>query len=548
MKQLFVFNFYVYLMLLILAWLFICFFIVYAIGNGAKELLSLKGSESAITDQTFFLGLGICSLICSYLSLFTALNTSIFLLVLILSALSFVFYHRKNSKNWTSVLFHKDNRVWLVLFLLFSLIISTGFHVYDTGLYHSQSIQWIRTYPLVTGLGNLHGRLAFNTQFFPLTALFTFDYNSVLLYPINGIVLIVLSAKLIKGIQNSKSLAKHLFYITLLFFVCLFLLKRMSTPQADVICGSLIIYALVLLFERKDNSNRLNDVVIVFSLLLCPIFKLSTLPVLLLCCPVFFKLEKKQMAGLFLLGLMLFFPFFYKNYYLSGYLVYPFPSIDWFSPDWKIPYSKAFEEQVWIKSWAKVPEIHYEKVLKMPISEWLPIWFATKNLIWKALFIFNLLFSLTATYYFFKQHRRLLLLYFLLIFNVAFWFLTAPDPRFAYGILFSLSALTAFGSISLISFKGNGITAYSNLIAYGILLFVLVINVGILKEGLQKPSSLLIPIAAPTTDLKTHTTNFNYSSPIKGDQCFNAKIPCTPYPKERLVLRGENIKEGFKLQ
>src|SRR5688572_15778226 len=36
----------------------------------------------------------------------------------------------------------------------------------DTNIYHAQAIHWIESYPVVPGLGNLHGRLAFNSSWF----------------------------------------------------------------------------------------------------------------------------------------------------------------------------------------------------------------------------------------------------------------------------------------------------------------------------------------------------------------------------------------------
>jgi len=36
----------------------------------------------------------------------------------------------------------------------------------DSGLYHLNSIRWAQTFPIVPGLGNLHGRLAFNSSYF----------------------------------------------------------------------------------------------------------------------------------------------------------------------------------------------------------------------------------------------------------------------------------------------------------------------------------------------------------------------------------------------
>ncbi|WP_374940585.1 LIC_10190 family membrane protein [Hymenobacter sp. NBH84] len=43
----------------------------------------------------------------------------------------------------------------------------------DSALYHAQFIQWMHRYPLVPGLGNLRGQLAFNSHAHLLTAFFS---------------------------------------------------------------------------------------------------------------------------------------------------------------------------------------------------------------------------------------------------------------------------------------------------------------------------------------------------------------------------------------
>lgn len=43
---------------------------------------------------------------------------------------------------------------------------------FDSGLYHIPAIRWIADYRLPLGLGNLHGRLGFDSAWFPLSALF----------------------------------------------------------------------------------------------------------------------------------------------------------------------------------------------------------------------------------------------------------------------------------------------------------------------------------------------------------------------------------------
>ena len=45
---------------------------------------------------------------------------------------------------------------------------------WDSGLYHFNKIRWINSYPVVPGLGNLHGRLAFNQSFFAYVAVLNF--------------------------------------------------------------------------------------------------------------------------------------------------------------------------------------------------------------------------------------------------------------------------------------------------------------------------------------------------------------------------------------
>jgi hypothetical protein len=50
---------------------------------------------------------------------------------------------------------------------------------YDTGLYHLNTMRWINTFPIVPGLGNLHGRLAYNQSFFTYAAALNF-------YPLFG--------------------------------------------------------------------------------------------------------------------------------------------------------------------------------------------------------------------------------------------------------------------------------------------------------------------------------------------------------------------------
>jgi hypothetical protein len=50
---------------------------------------------------------------------------------------------------------------------------------YDSGLYHFNAVRWINEFSIIPGLGNLHGRLAFNQSFFAYVA-------ALNLYPVFG--------------------------------------------------------------------------------------------------------------------------------------------------------------------------------------------------------------------------------------------------------------------------------------------------------------------------------------------------------------------------
>ncbi len=70
------------------------------------------------------------------------------------------------------------SRIGVVLFVLALWVAARSMlpptH-YDTGLYYFNSIRWITTFPQVPGLGNLHGRLAFNQSFFTYAAALDFQ-------------------------------------------------------------------------------------------------------------------------------------------------------------------------------------------------------------------------------------------------------------------------------------------------------------------------------------------------------------------------------------
>ena len=86
-------------------------------------------------------------------------------------------------------------RVLLVVILLGLWLANralTPIQEYDTGFYHLSSIKWASLYPVVPGLGNVHGRLAFNSTFFLYAAMLDVGpWNERTHYLANGLLMYV---------------------------------------------------------------------------------------------------------------------------------------------------------------------------------------------------------------------------------------------------------------------------------------------------------------------------------------------------------------------
>jgi hypothetical protein len=67
----------------------------------------------------------------------------------------------------------------------------------DTGLYHMAAVKWAASSAIVPGLGNLHGRLAYNSSFFLYAAMLGMGpWVQKSHYLANGVLILVLFAQL----------------------------------------------------------------------------------------------------------------------------------------------------------------------------------------------------------------------------------------------------------------------------------------------------------------------------------------------------------------
>ena len=547
--------------------------------HGLVNRFLLKGSSSEFLDiyESYFFGLVITSIFSGYASLIVPVNlTTLVFWVLIIGLLSIVLKVDLASRIRDFLKearkFNFLNYILLVLVLAFIAYIGSDHIVtYDTGLYHSQSIKWIRRYPVIPGLGNLHGRFGFNSMFFPLNALFAVDlpslgsYKNVLMYPVNGISFIVVLFKIFFFIKKHliHNVTKAFIGIVLFYLSVFFLTKDANSATNDVICGVLTMFVFLTVMDYDWNNITKSQYLVLSSvILICVSYKLSTLLFPLILIPYLVSkrnIDIQKVLITIAIGVLIMLPFLVRNYMITGYLLYPLPELDIFNVDWKIPANKVAIEKYKVEAWAKIPRQHYKKVIEMSYQEWVPIWFNSnkKGLLLKMLLVGNLFSVVLGIYYLIRKKYKSLIILSVIIVNLLFWVTRAPGPRFVYGFLFVGFALLVAELMTLMALPLKKFKIAIPIIIIGSLFIIKPKDFSVRYkykkpiERMQKPKNkkrLLVSEYRKTPNLESHKTNFIYYSPVKGAYCYNTDKPCTPFPDDDLVLRKENIEGGFMIR
>ena len=183
-------------------------------GRLTLYLLSRKDfhldDETHPSPSTWLAGMAAISTLANFPSLFIKLALTAQLITLAGGLLILVWLWRTSRLKFSLPKWHPLGIVLGALVLLTVLEIST--HTPgnpDTGLYHAQTIRWIETFPAVPGLGNLHSRLAYNSSWLTLNALFSFAFLGGQSYhPLPGLIVLVITCAQIP--HHCLSLSKGL--------------------------------------------------------------------------------------------------------------------------------------------------------------------------------------------------------------------------------------------------------------------------------------------------------------------------------------------------
>ena len=452
----------------------------------------------------------------------------------------------------------------------------------DSVGYHYLAVLWYEKYKVVPGLANVHTRFAYNPISFIIEAAYSFTGPArQSIYPLNmvitGIFFFWLLQRVLKNIDRPLALA----YLLIVILSFRLFLVYSSCPTSDILLDACVLYSLVRLSELAlERRFALPSLIVpILAILYAVMAKLPSLP-LLLVLPVLYVLLPKKDKGwsvllkFFALFLLLYVPWMARNYVMSGYLVFPFPVLDVFHPDWKAPQGLLTMESYFFHN-------------NLPLNGLNRLWHSSSPSIqaienWASYFIQNrqfgdpalLILALLSPFYWLLARigRKKINTYALLIWAVAYtriWIGLSIALTIRY-VADSVLLSIAFPFLALLAVAPQRRPVSDNPQRKGIP-YKLMVNIVLvlftlhyLVSGYTKSSSYPFTIA----DCWLLPLKDQAYTPVKNEagfpsrmlrpgirlyiadsthNCLNADLPCMVYPFGNVEMRGTRIEEGFRM-
>ncbi len=445
----------------------------------------------------------------------------------------------------------------------------------DMGMYYMQTMQWMHGFGLVKGLANIHPAMGLGSAWHSLTVLFDpfsigFDHR----WQINAVLVFVFILFYWFEAHQSKSL-----FLLVSFVLCMPIsFLYLTAPSPDL---PLLLLTTVLFYWVWFDFEKLHW----FILLLLAVFLFACkppafIPVLMALLVFIRRLKSTKKRILFIcMSLCLCSTVLYRNYILSGYLLYPYNKPDISNAPWKVPQDWNQAYRTGIISWGLTDRFDKATLVRAGKTgeNRLPVWLGRvgyKGLFNKAIFLNFLitigiiLISTFKTNAKLGKQNYLLLIGFLLI-QTAEWLLLSQYrlmlPSFV--ILSGLNLYFAkdlFFSTNSIVIKPVSILAYLNLL-FCILAFApfrfltktsrnqsITQSNGFQANFLIQPFSGSIGNKIDSVALGQYYVHF-YSNQV---YCWDCPVPCQSKSHRNylhnnfgyvLVPLGPEISDGFKL-
>ena len=544
-------------------WILIC---SYLWGHLAIQIINriFRKNVDITLEFSIILGIGVLAIYSETFSLFLGVGLLANLLMLVVDIFVIAKW-REVLVNRIKNLISEKRNVWYVIIIIFFVYISMTYMfevvTYDTGLYHSQAVQWIEEYGVVPGLGNLHHRFAYNSAIMCLQALFSMKFLfGQQMHCVNGFMFILFTSYAVTSMKFVKNKRIYISdFLRVAFFIYYNMDTSFSSLGSDLISLCLVIYIVIKYVEgiEDDISNIEYYCYLSILALIAVSFKLSVaLIVLIVIYPAYMLIKDKNwklIIKLISLGVVLTLPFLIRNIIISGYIVYPFPKLDLFSFDWKMNKYVCLWDAKEVKSWGQGV---CDANLSPTFREWFEIWInrqsnANKCLFFASIIISVLLVVISIVNYIKEKDLRKPVLSVTVLGMLIYWFAGAPLMR--YGIVFTIIPVLIFVGLlfSMLQSRLKKITIISTLfiiciMGIRIIPFVLhVINFRISSDIVYYQVG-----HEPFEFTKAELEGVDIYIPENGDRIGNRAFPSTPYINnlELIELRGNDLSDGFRIK
>lgn len=454
----------------------------------------------------------------------------------------------------------KENKISVYQFLIATIIViavmtwTVGYpQHYDTSLYHYQAIKWIEEYGVVPGLGNLHNRFAYNSAFMALQALFSFEWLvGQSLHTVNGFVCCffmiyaVISNRIWK--LREKIEVSDLLKVATVIYICYYK-NLISSPSSDTLTLLLILYICTKwseFIERDIKEMEPYGFLCILSAYAISLKLSAAACMVLVLWPAMQMIKRKKYKMIIkhlALGIIVLAPWLVRNVVISGYLLYPYPQLDIFDVDWKMPASVLTHDSREVIVWGR--NVFNVEDYAMPIWKWFSEWFMNNSpvlisigLIAEGLVLISLIKKLITK----KMDLRLDMIAIYSFVSLVFWISSAPLMR--YGMVYLMIPICLCISGCL-----NGKRAL-----YEILLMLIIPTVASFLGNIcnigEKPYIWQEDYVWKLTEKVELENGISVWFPAEGDQCSADVFPCVPYRNmvERLELRGQGFENGFRIK
>ncbi len=429
---------------------------------------------------------------------------------------------------------------------------------YDTGLYHAQAIHWIEEYGVVPGLGNLHMRLAYNSAFMSLQALFSLQWLlGQSLHTLNGFLCVFGIGYAVMTIRRHQDQSWRTSDLLKCAGVIYIVTARynISSSGTDIWALFLAVYVCTKWceFAEAEVCSAAPWCFVCLTGIYALTVKLSAAVIVLLTVyPMYLLIRKRdirRIAQNAVAAVLIVLPFLLRNVIISGYLIYPYAGIDLFQVDWKMDRSVLASDSMDIKMYGRgITDINEYGT---PLSKWLPHWFGRQEPVNQILIAVGMICAIGLIYRLWKyicarQTREIIFIITVLL-SLAFWFVTAPLMR--YGIVYFMIVTAVFtGEMN----KRKRNVNINRIVSAALVLVMIPVcwsyisKLGTLPE--MEPGLWVKQEQYPAWPaVERQVGNVTVWVPEEGDLLGYFAFPGTSARKQlpNLGLRGDGFREGF---